>query len=210
MQLTKVIITTNKNEKKYLIEKFNLKEIKIINNLIIFEWQRILDNKNEKIILLFTSINKNDLKMWIEYLFENFFFDKLINIWLAKNIWNFEMKIWDVVLPNTFLYKNETPFFLNYAIWENYDLNKFGLILNWVCVTWDENIITEKIKNEDYLWDIYDMESYHILTFLKQYDFLDKVVVIKSIFNENSDNSDNNEVIKSCVENNILALDLVL
>ena len=121
-----------------------------------------------------------------------------------------EMKIWDGVLPNTFLYKNETPFFLNYAIWENYDLNKFGLILNWVCVTWDENIITEKIKNEDYLWDIYDMESYHILTFLKQYDFLDKVVVIKSIFNENSDNSDNNEVIKSCVENNILALDLVL
>lgn len=43
----------------------------------------------------------------------------------------------DIVIPNTFigLQDENKAFFVDSVVWENYDLVKFGLILNGICLS---------------------------------------------------------------------------
>jgi nucleoside phosphorylase len=197
MEITKAIVTAMKEEAELIIEKFNLKEVKSLNNIKIYEWIRNDDWEDEKIVLALSWIWKIQATIATVYLFENYEISKLVNIWIAWNLWDDDIKIWDVFLPNTFIQHDmylpfewshldyaKKPIFLEYAIWDNYDLTKFWLILSWVCLTGDQFIDdkekTFELRNE--FWaDICEMEAFAILSVAREYDSLDKCVVIKSV-----------------------------
>jgi len=138
------------------------------------------------------------------------------------------LQVGDVILPNTFLQHDtyipeaidtmsylREPIFLEYAIGESYDLQKFELRLHGICLTGDQFIDdADKMQEleETYGADIVDMEAYAILTVAKSYDALDRCVVIKSI----SDGA-NNEAVKDfpsnidfAMQNAIAILDFTL
>lgn len=228
MYLTKAIVTAMKEEADLIIKKFDLKEVKTLKNIKIFENFREGEDWKEKIVLVLAWIGKIQAAMATAYLLENYSVDKLINIWIAGNLtWN-DLKIGDVILPNTFVQQDmylpfewshldyaKNPIFLEYAVWENYDLQKFGLILNWVCATWDEFVDKEERIEKirlDFWADICEMEAFAILSVAREYDVLDKCIVIKAI----SDGADNEakdahmDNLEFAMQNSIAILEFVL
>ncbi len=233
MQQTKAIITAMQEEALLIIKKFNLKEEKqdnIPKNIKIFSWEKenLEEQTTDKIILILSGIWKIQASLATTYLLENYNIDKLINIWIAGNLNNSDIKIWDVFLPNTFIQHDMyLPFdwkhldyakkaiFLEYAIWENYDLKKFGLLLSWVCLTWDQFIDNEekqKELREKFSWDIVEMEAFAILSVAKAYWILDKCVVIKAVSDwaDNESKTEHMDNLQFAMENSIAILEMVI
>ena len=228
MNLTKAIVTAMKEEADLIIKKFDLKETKSLKNIKIFEWTRSWDDWEENLVLVLWWIWKIQAAIATTYLLENYSVDKIINIWIAGNLTGNDLKVWDVLLPNTFIQQDmylpfewshldyaKKPIFLEYAIWENYDLQKFWLILNWVCVTGDEFVDKEERISKlrvDFWADICEMEAFAILTTAREYGILDKCIVIKAISdwadNEAKDAHMNN--LEFAMENSIAILEFVL
>ena len=228
MNLTKAIVTAMKEEADLIIKKFGLKETKSLKNIKIFEWTRSWDDWEENLILVLWWIWKIQAAIATAYLLENYSVDKIINIWIAGNLTGNDLKVWDVLLPNTFIQQDmylpfewshldyaKKPIFLEYAIWENYDLQKFWLILNWVCVTGDEFVDKEERISKlrvDFWADICEMEAFAILTTAREYGILDKCIVIKAISdwadNEAKDAHMNN--LEFAMENSISILEFIL
>lgn len=228
VKLTKAIITAMKEEAEIIIKKFDLKETNKLKNIKIFEGNRIWDEGEENIILVLAWIGKIQASIATTYLLENYSVDKIINIWIAGNVSGTDLKIWDVVLPNTFIQHDmylpfewehldyaKKPIFLEYAVWENYDLQKFWLMLNWVCVTWDEFIDNEEKISDlriNFWADVCEMEAFAILSVAREYDMLDKCIVIKAV----SDGADNKAKeahmsnLDFAMENSVSILDFIL
>lgn len=228
LKLTKAIITAMKEEAEIIIKKFDLKETNKLKNIKIFEGKRVGDDGEENIILVLAWIGKIQASIATTYLLENYSVDKIINIWIAGNISGTDLKIWDVVLPNTFIQHDiylpfewehldyaKKPIFLEYAVWENYDLQKFWLMLNWVCVTWDEFIDNEEKISDlriNFWADVCEMEAFAILSVAREYDMLDKCIVIKAV----SDGADNEAKeahmtnLDFAMENSVSILDFIL
>lgn len=197
MELTKIIITAMKEEADLIIDRFWLKELEKKNNFSLFEWNRKTEDWNEKIILVLAWIGKIQAAIATTYILENYSPDKIINIWIAWNLNIKNAKIWDVFLPNTFIQHDmylpfewehldyaKKPILLDYNINDNYDLTKFWLIMSWICLTWDQFIDDENkviSLREEYSADICEMEAFAILSVARQYDMLDKCIVIKAI-----------------------------
>lgn len=228
MKLTKVIVTAMKEEADIIINRFNLKEEKKLNNLTIFEGERENDGEKENIVLALTGIGKIGAAIGTTYIFENYQVDKLVNIWIAGSLQNVDVRVGDVFLPNTFIQHDmylpfegahldyaKAPIFLEYAIWENLDLNKFGLVMNWVCLTGDQFIDKEEKVTElreDHGADLCEMEAFSILSVAREYDALDKCVVIKAV----SDGADSEakdahmDNLEFAMNNSVDVLELVL
>ncbi len=234
MQLTKAIITAMKEEADLIIKKYNLVEIKsdkIPKTVRIFEWERkdFEEDTTDKIVLVLAWIGKIAASLATTYLLENYLVNKIINIWIAGNLDNsWDIKIWDVFIPNTFIQHDlylpfdwdhldyaKKPIFLDFAVWENFDLTKFWLIMNWVCLTWDQFVDDEEITNnlrETLSWDVVEMEAFAILSVAIAYDMLDKCIVIKAV----SDwaDSESKEVhmdnLNFAMENSVSVLELII
>lgn len=228
MELTKAIMTAMKEEADLIIKKFDLKLVKELKNISIYEGNRESEEWKEKIVLAVSWIWKTQSTIATTYLCENYLIDKLVNIWIAWNLSDGDVKIGDVFMPNTFIQHDmylpfewshldyaKKPIFLEYAIWENYDLTKFGLILNWVCLTWDQFIDDEEKVNElrlNFGADLCEMEAFSVLSVAREYDILDKCVVIKAV----SDWADNEakdahmDNLNFAMENSISVLDFIL
>lgn len=228
MKITKAIITAMKEEADIIIEKFNLKETLKKWTMTIFEGEYESDDWTDKIVLVLAGIWKICASTATTYLFENYEIHKLVNIGIAWNLWNVDIKVWDVFLPNTFIQHDmylpfdgehlnyaKKPIFLEYAIWESIDLTKFGLIMSWVCLTWDQFIDNEEKVNqlrEEYWADVCEMEAFAILSVAREYDSLDKCVVIKAV----SDWADTEakdahmDNLEFAMKNSISVLELVL
>ena len=228
MNLTKAIITAMKEEADLIIKKFGLKETKSLKNIKIFEWTRSWDDWEENLVLVLWWIWKIQAAIATTYLLENYSVDKIINIWIAGNLTGNDLKVWDVLLPNTFIQQDmylpfewshldyaKKPIFLEYAIWENYDLQKFWLILNWFFVTGDYFVDKEERLSKlrvDFWAVICEMEAFAFLTTAREYGILDKCIVIKAISdwadNEAKDAHMNN--LEFAMENSIAILEFVL
>jgi adenosylhomocysteine nucleosidase len=215
-------------EADLIIKRFELKKIENNKGFNIYEWPRETELWDEKIVLALAWIWKIQSALTTTYILENYIPDKIVNIWIAGNLNNTDASIWDVFLPNTFIQHDmylpfewdhldyaKKPIFLNYAIWDAYDLHKFWLILSWVCLTGDKFIDNEeKVKElrEKHWADICEMEAFSILSVARQYDLLDKCVVIKAI----SDWADNNAKdahmnnLEFAMNNSVDILELVL
>lgn len=228
MELTKVIITAMKEEADLIIDKFNLKQEKKLQNIIVYEWIRELAGEKEKIVLVLSWIWKIQSSIATTYVFENYQVDKIINIWIAGSLNNMDIKVGDIFIPNTFIQHDlylpfewnhldyaKKPIFLEYAIWENIDLTKFWLVLNWVCVTWDQFIDSDEKINQlrdNYVADICEMESFAILSVAREYNSLDKCVVIKwvSDWADNSAKDEHMNNLDFAMKNSIWVLEMVL
>jgi len=234
MQLTKVIITAMREEADLIIKKYGLKTLdssKIPNLIKIYEWEK--ENTEEKcvdkIVLALSWIWKIGATLATTYILENYEVNKLINIWIAGNLDNsWDIKIWDVFIPNTFIQHDmylpfewshldyaKKPLFLDYVIWENYDLTKFGLIMNWVCLTWDQFVDDEDIKEnlrDTLSGDIVEMEAFAILSVAKSYDLLDKCIVIKSVSDwaDSESKESHMDNLEFAMNNSIIVLEFIL
>ena len=228
MELTKVIITAMKEEADLIIKRFNLKKNEQKNGIMLYEWIRETDEWDEKIILALSGIWKVQASITMTYLLENFDPDKIVNIWIAWSLNTSDAKVWDVFLPNTFIQHDmylpfdgdhldyaKKPIFLNYAVWDSFDLNKFWLVLSWICLTGDQFIDDEKKVlelREEFWGDVCEMEAFAILSVARYYNLLDKCVVIKAV----SDWANNEAIdahmsnLEFAMNNSVDVLELVL
>ena len=183
----KVIFTTNSEIAKKLITNQNLtkKDDNESYEIYFKTWEDFH-------IVLVNQKDKNFEKS-IEFVTSNFEVTNFYNIWTALSLDSVDLQFWDVVVPNAILNeKNEVIFIENY-IDKNYDLNKFGLVLNWMCVSLEKsNEDDEKLLEikENFSADIFDFESFDILNTAKKYNLENKICLVKVITNteENLEN----------------------
>lgn len=224
----KAILTAMKEEAEMIIEKYQLQQVKKFQNIFIYEWERENDGEKEKLVLAVSGIGKVQSAIAATYLFENYDVFKFINIWIAGCIRNSDAQVGDVFLPNTFICHDtylpfdgphldyfKKPIFLEYAIGENYDLQKFWLVLNGICLTWDQFIDSaEKVTElrDTYGADVCEMEAFSVLSVAREYNALDKCIVIKSISDlaDGSATVDQENNLKLAMENSITVLDFIL
>ncbi len=191
MKLTKVIFANNKKLLNNITEIMTLEEIKNDENFKVYRWERKMFKDEEDLFLVMF----NCFETALSYIQDNYGVFKIIIAWEANNLWNIDLKVWDVTIPNTFIKKWKNPIFSEYVVWENYDLKKFWLSLSWVCNTWED------CREEDFVADVKDEDSYEFLEILQKEKLLDKTVVLKEIVIKNKENS---------LKNIISVIDLVL
>jgi len=183
MKEIKVIFTQIKEVKNKILKNNILEEKTKTDDYIIYEWYRELYKDEETVILVYF----NDFVSSLNYIKENYDIFKIVIASIWTKTWNLDIKSWDVIIPNTFISKKEeNPIFTTYAIWENYDLTKFWLILSWLCISWE-------VTNED-TFDVSEKNIYNILTEIQKADLLDKATTILWISFEKDDDAINNTV----------------
>ena len=109
-------------------------------------------------------------------------------VWVANNLWNIDIQLGDIVLPNSFISTSwEGSLFLEYAIWENYDLEKFQVILNGICATGE----VTNIEKDSFYADIQDKNVFKILQSLDSAGYLKQAVVVKQIIDSETPSFEN-------------------
>jgi len=210
MELVKIIIIDLQDYLELIIKRFNLQKIENDKWIIIHEWNRKSEEWNEKIVLILCWLWKENIKKNMEYILENYIPNKIINLWLSNILNNIDLKWWDIIIPNTFIHSNLewNGIFLENVSWNNYDLNNFWLIMNWICLSNQESFIEYK-KSTDFTinnWiDIYDNSAFFILSIAQEKELLENCLVIKWVV-ELPDNWFKNSVI----ENSVNILELVI
>lgn len=182
----KIIFTTDENVKNALISKFDFK-IEKNPEYEIYSWTRETEESLDNLILVYSKIN--NIKETFSYIKENYLIQKFLLIWVSDIVRNQDIETWDIMIPNSFIdQKWNNPIFLEYAVWENFDLNKFWLILNWVC---SENISGQEIINSDQFYsDIMDDDSYKFLNNLAPEE-IEITVVIRLCLTKKEDTQNN-------------------
>ncbi|MDQ7008763.1 MAG: 5'-methylthioadenosine/S-adenosylhomocysteine nucleosidase [Candidatus Gracilibacteria bacterium] len=217
------IITAMSEEADLIIEKYSLKKVNTKGTLTIFHGT--LDNNN--LILLLGGIGKIQAAFSTTHLLENYKIDLLINIGIAGNLSKEEINIGDVILPNKFIQHDiYLPFggsHLDYAKAEItiktplLDKEGLGVVVhnNLRCLTGDQFIDDEEILNnleKDLSGNLVEMEAFAILSIARNYDILDKTIVIKGI----SDGANNEAIdahmsnLEIAMKNSIIVLDEIL
>lgn len=182
----KLLFTTNENIKNFVISKFNLKK-ENIDWFEIYLWKRETENETDNLIFVFSKVE--DIDATVAFIKEKYLIFKYILLWASYIIRNQDIEVWDIMIPNSFVDENgNNPIFLDYAVWENFDLIKFGLILNWVCS--DRMDYADIINSDESYFDIVDNDSYKFLKNLTKED-LETAVNIR-ICIENEKNLENN------------------
>lgn len=226
MELVKVVFTAMKEEAELIIKKYNLVQVHQLSNILFYEWKR--GDDEEKIVLVVCWVGKVQAAIWASYVFENYDVHKFVNIWIAGNIGWADLKVGDVVVPNTIIQHDayipsnssefdylKAPIFLDYAVGENVDFQKFWLILNGICITWDQFIDDAEKMNalkEEYGECIVDMEAFSVLSVAREFNALDKCVVIKWISDWADENAKNAHMdnLEFAMQNSIAILDTLL
>lgn len=177
----KVILSSNELISKKLIQ--NLELIKKEENQ---DYEIYVKMWNEFHTILINQKSKN-YKDGIDFVFWNFEVVNFYNIGTALSIDSLDLQFWDVIVPNTIINKNDEAIFIESFTDKNYDLNKFWLVLNGICLSLDKKIEDEDelldIKN-DYNCDVFDFESFDILNHIKSKESQTKLSVIKLVWDD--------------------------
>ncbi len=170
------IITTNPNLRDILVSNLSLE--KIDGELEIYSKK----NTDYNTIL----ICSNDVEKSVKYLNENYDLLKVAYIWNGEVFCNTDLKLWDIVVPNTILNRENQAFFIEESVSWNFDLNKFWLMLNGICLTLWENIWEEEIINikEESAADIVDRELFFVANEINKVDKIDKFSAVIIIWTE--------------------------
>lgn len=178
MKLNKIIFTSKEGLANEIKVFFDLKLKKTDDLFQVYEWSREIYKDEENIVLAYFK----DFKNALDYIEENYDIFKIAFVWFANPFWNTELLQWDIVIPNTFIgLDNTETFFIDYAVWEDYDLNNFWLVLSGICLTTK----TSELEQTEFIADIIDYEIHDILkSFLNRSDYLEKIVIIKWIIEE--------------------------
>lgn len=192
--ITKVILTSKIEMKEKLVERLELNQKEKNESFEIFAWEK---NGEQTTLAFYKSWKEKEV---INYLTENYEITKIVYAWFSNILSDLELKFWDIILPNAFIDEENNWIFIEYAVWENYDLNKFWLLMNWICLTiknlekyaWETQEILEK-----YSPDVIDDESFYIFEELKNKDLLDKSVWVKLIISDSKE--ENIEILENLI-----------
>lgn len=177
----KVIFSSNENISQRLIKNLELVQKENNQDYEIYvkmwwEFHTILINQKS-----------SEIQKSIEFVFSNFEVVNFYNIWTSLSIDSLDLQFWDVIVPNTIINKNDDVIFIESFTDKNYDLNKFWLVLNGICLTLDKKIQDEDelldIKN-DYNCDIFDFEAYNIWKLVEKFNKETKFGVVKIIWED--------------------------
>ena len=186
------IITAMSQEAEHIINLYKLQPTKTFKNIKIFE--------NNKIVLVLAGIWKIQASLGASILCQNYKLEKIINIWIAGFTWkNPKAKIWDVFLVNEVLqHDGYLPFDWNHLDYfkksiklqtPKIEINFNFNIFEWVCATWDQFIDdknkVEEIKNK-FNADLVEMEAFATASVCREFDILEKLIIIKSISDDGS------------------------
>jgi hypothetical protein len=146
---------------------------------------------------------ENNIKKATKYLLDNYIFEKIIYIWIAKVLNDIDLNDWDVVIPNTFLnWKNGDSIFVSDYVWLNYNLKKFWLMMNGVCLTSLVYPIDDSEFWVEMYGDIIDNEVYFFADILSQKWFLEDSVILKIV--------DENDTFDSDLKESLIILDFFI
>jgi len=180
MQNNKIIIAETEKIFLEFIKSFNIKDIKTNEDIIIWEFIRENEDKEEDNIVI---VYWKDVLKTIEFIKNKYIIiDKIIVSNNAKILSNWELKSWDIIIPNTFISNSSETKFLDNTIWKDYDMNKFWLMLSWIC---SDN----KEEKQEFQADIFSQNIFIYLNSLDSEELLEKTIVISQI--EEQDNYSN-------------------
>ncbi len=174
---TKVIYTTNNEIEKKLSDFFNLTKIEN-SEVTIYSKQETDFN----IVL----INEENINKWFEYLLKNYEIINFIWVWFSLPLDTLELNFWDIIIPNTFINQKNEVVFLESITTSNYDLNSFWLILNWICISVENEFKDESDfdKLKEFQAQIYDKESFEIAKNLKENNLDKNSLIIKIVWKD--------------------------
>lgn len=218
------IITAMAEEAELIIKKYALKKDKTLQNITTF----VGDYKKNEIVLVLTWLWKIQASIWTTFLLENYKVDYLVNIWLAWNVSDKNIKIWDIViLDRCFQHDFSISFPWDHDLYarqsimidnmiKDIDIDRDFDIIHWcINLTWDqfiEDTKTIKWLKERFSPDTVDMEAYAILSVAREYNKLDKCLVIKAISDSATEDAKDNlfKNITLAMNNSIKVLDYFL
>ena len=180
MYLTKLIICSNEAMVSQVASHFSASKVDSneLYTLYISDRQEIEEDQ----VLILAPVN---IEKALKVIAKEYDIFKVLFLWWAKNLGNLDIDDGDIIIPNTFISKQwEGTIFVDYAIWENYDLEKFKIILNGIC----SGVVPENI--DDFYSDVQNQEVFWILQSLEKNDCLKKSVVALVVWEV--DNQDEN------------------
>lgn len=169
------IFTSNHEMKNLIIERLDLIE-KNIDGQSFYIWK----NEDQNFVLWY--IQDNNYKNAVEILKNHFDILKVFHVGTCMALWDVDLESWDVLLPNTIINNQNEAIFLESVIDKNYDLKKFGLLLNGICFTLPTPITSpDELEQfqEEYLGDILDYEAFFFAKQMNDLDLSEKSIVIK-------------------------------
>jgi len=174
-----IIITTNQALKEILEERLEL------DFLDEYKWIEILQNTSWEIKKVMIYSPLKNIEDVIEYITSNLQPIKITNIEKSSSMDSLDLKDGDVVIPNTFINSKNESIFSEYIVDNNYDFNKFWLVLNWICLTYKLNQEDDLIDiKKNYTCDIIDEYWYNLAFLLNKNSLLEKTLFIRVIWDE--------------------------
>jgi len=168
MKINKIIIAENKEIFLDFVKKLDFKNIKTTQDVIFWEKERENSGEKENLVLVYSE----DEKKVIEFLENKYIYvEKYIFVWIAEILSNKELLYKDIIIPNTFIWKQNKTYFLDSIIWKDYDMKRFWLILNWICA----ESSSEKLEFQA---DIKSQKVFKYLEIFSKKDLLEKFIVI--------------------------------
>lgn len=214
------IITAMREEANHIIALYQLTESKNLQNITLYE--------NEDIVLALTWIWKIQASIATTFLFLNYDFKKIINIWISWSLLWQNASIWDVFLVNKISQHDMyLPFdwpHLDYAkkeivIHNDIDLDfkdlNFCVTKNAHCLTWDQFIDDDKKVSElsiKYYADVIEMEAFSIASVAREFGSLEKCTFIKAISDWANNKAKNEHMwnLDYAMQNSIRVLEKIL
>jgi hypothetical protein len=146
-------------------------------------WNYEVYSKSEvdaHIVLIFW----NNISSILDYAKENYEIVKIFHIGKALPLDSLDINLWDIMIPNKFINKENEVVFLEYLVEKNYDLKNFWLLLNGICISLENDIKDEEELEEiitNYSAEIFDKESFSIAKNFEKYELLEVWSIIKII-----------------------------
>lgn len=176
----KIITTSEESIKNEIINTLWLELKEKLNGLEIYSK---LDIDSNIVFIYF----KNNFENVVKYSKENYEIIKFLNIWNSLPLDNLDINFWDVMIPNTFINEKNEVVFLEYLVEKNYDLKNFWLLLNWICLSLENDILNEEELDEiikNYSAEIFDKEWFYLAKTLEENALLETSSIIKIVWKE--------------------------
>lgn len=175
MKNNKIIIAESEQIFLEFCKSLDIKDIKTNEDIIIATKERESSQWEEENLII---VHGKDILKTVEFIKNGYILiEKIIICNSAKILSNWELKSWDIIIPNTFISKSWESKFLDNTIGKDYDMNNFGLMLSWIC---SENEWSE----DEFEADINSENIFLYLKVLDSEELLEKTIVVSQIWEE--------------------------
>ena len=175
MKNNKIIIAGSEQIFLEFCKSLDIKDIKTNEDIIIATKERESSEWEEENLVI---VHGKDILKTVEFIKNGYILiEKIVICNSAKILSNWELKTWDIIIPNTFISKSWETKFLDNTIWKDYDMNNFGLMLSGIS---SEN----EAKKDEFEADIRAENIFIYLKALESEKLLEKTIVVSQIWEE--------------------------